>query len=94
MKNGSLKKLGLTIFLAGFLSISAEAQLQEIDILNTPVDISKDFADYNNTFYFADELVDFDPKSGRGTIKYLRHEYQSRQAFKNMLMRLSSGGGQ
>ena len=65
----------------------AGAQIQEIDILNSPVDVSKDFVDYNNTFYFADELASFDPQTASGTVKYLRHEFQTRQAFSNMLMR-------
>ncbi|WP_423820177.1 hypothetical protein V5739_06980 [Salinimicrobium sp. TIG7-5_MAKvit] len=87
MKNGWLNKLGLSLLLALFGSFGAKAQIQEVDILNAPVDVSKDFVDYNNTFYFADELVDFDPKTGKGTVKYLRHDYQTRQAFNNMLMR-------
>ena len=77
--------LSLVIILSA--SFTATAQLQEIDILNTPVDISEDFVNYNNTFYFADELVDFHPETGMGTVKYLRHDFQTRQAFNNMLVR-------
>ncbi|MDG3581727.1 alpha-xylosidase [Galbibacter pacificus] len=64
-----------------------DAQIQHADVLNAPVDISKDFYNYENTFYFADHLTDFDPKSGKGTLEYKRYQYQSRQAFNNMLMK-------
>ena len=30
-----------------------QAQLQEIDILNSPVDVSKDFVDYNRTLFIS-----------------------------------------
>lgn len=73
-------------FLAGISS--AEAQIQNANVLNAPIDISKDFEDYSNTFYLADELTSFDPATGEGKIKYLRHNYQTRQAFNNMLLRL------
>lgn len=64
------------------------AQIQNTQLLNEPLDISEDFTDYRNTFYLADELVDFDPGTGKGTLKYLRHNYATRQAFDNMLSRL------
>ncbi|MDT0642072.1 glycoside hydrolase family 31 protein [Zunongwangia sp. F363] len=63
------------------------AQDQNADILNAPPDMSEDFEDYSNTFYFADELTEFDPATGKGTIKYLRNNYETNQAFNNMLMR-------
>lgn len=63
------------------------AQIQNANVLNAPVDISEDFENYLNTFYFADELVSFDPKTGKGTIKYKRYRYETRQAFNNMLMK-------
>ncbi|WBL27427.1 glycoside hydrolase family 31 protein [Zunongwangia sp. HGR-M22] len=63
------------------------SQVQNTDVLNEPVDVSKDFENYQNTFYFADELMDFNPKTGKGTLKYNRYEYQTRQAFNNMLMK-------
>lgn len=65
------------------------AQIQNTNVLNEPIDISLDFTDYRNTFYLAEELVDFDPKTGKGTIKYLRHNYATAQAFDNMLSRLT-----
>lgn len=54
-------------------------------LLNEPVDISADFRSFTNTYYCADRLAGFDPASGRGTIRYRRHNVATRQAFNNML---------
>ena len=70
------------------LTYSAKAQLQENNILNEPPDISKDFKDYKNTYYLADELTAFNSETGKGNIKYLRYNLATRQAFNNMLSRL------
>lgn len=64
------------------------AQVQNNNTLNTPPDISKDFEDYKNTYYLDDELASFNPETGQGTIKYLRYNYATRQAFNNMLSKL------
>ncbi|MFL1013214.1 glycoside hydrolase family 31 protein [Flavisericum labens] len=71
------------------LANSAWAQIQNTNVLNEPPDISKDFEDYRNTYYLADELASFNPETGEGTIKYLRHNYATRQAFNNMLSKLA-----
>jgi len=65
----------------------ASAQIQNADVLNAPVDVSKDFENYLNTFYFADELTSFDPATGKGTVKYLRYNYKTRLAFNNIEMK-------
>lgn len=75
----------ITVFLTTF----SFAQLQNTNVLNEPPDISKDFENYHNTYYLADELVSFDPVTGKGSIKYLRHNYATRQAFDNMLTKLA-----
>ncbi|GLB51961.1 hypothetical protein NBRC110019_10000 [Neptunitalea chrysea] len=81
----------ITIALTGVLGIwNAQAQKQNDDLLNAPVDISKDFENYENTFYFADELSDFDLATGKGTVTYKRYAYQTRQAFNNMLVKPDS----
>ncbi len=49
------------------------------------MDISKDFRSFSNTYYCADQLGQFDPATSRGTIRYVRHEYVTRQAFDNIL---------
>jgi alpha-D-xyloside xylohydrolase len=54
-------------------------------LLNEPVDISGDYRNFSNTYYLADSLFLFDPKTGSGKISYKRYEYFTRQAFDNML---------
>ena len=77
-----------SIFIFGLFAMpKATAQLQNAGVLNEPIDISKDFENYMNTFYFADELTEFNPTTGKGKIKYLRYNYQTRQAFNNMLVK-------
>ncbi len=81
----------IRLFIFGCLTLlvfNVNAQLQNTGILNEPIDIGKDFEDFKNTYYLADELVSFDPETGKGTLKYLRHNFATRQAFNNMLSRL------
>ena len=54
-------------------------------LLNDPVDISGDFRDFTNTYFLADSLAEFDPKTGSGKINYLRYQYFTRIAFDNTL---------
>jgi alpha-D-xyloside xylohydrolase len=54
-------------------------------LLNEPIDISADFRNFSNTYYLADSLSAFDPKTGKGKIMYRRYEYVTRQAFNNIL---------
>lgn len=88
-----MKKLHLKIFLlliAGFIlsNFKSFAQLQNTNVLNEPPDISKSFENYKNTYYLADELTSFNSETGQGTIKYLRYNFATRQAFNNMLSKL------
>lgn len=87
-----LKKLCFR--LSGILLLNSAVLFAQIPIhsanvdqrlLNEPIDISGDFRSFTNTYYCADRLVEFDPDTGRGKIRYLRHEYVTRQAFNNML---------
>jgi alpha-D-xyloside xylohydrolase len=87
MFNNNFVKL-LTFLVAILFANSANSQIQNTNVLNEPPDISKDFEDYRNTYYLADELASFDPESGEGSLKYLRHNYATRQAFDNMLSKL------
>ena len=64
------------------------SQLQGTNLLNEPPDMSEDFKDFRNTYYLADELVSFDPETMQGKVKFLRYNFQTRQAFNNMLARL------
>lgn len=72
-----------------FISSFISGQIQNTGVLNEPLDISSDYTDYRNTHYLADELLDFNPKTGKGTIKYLRYNYGTAHAFDNTLSRLS-----
>jgi alpha-D-xyloside xylohydrolase len=55
------------------------------ELLNEPFDISGDFRNFSNTYYLADSLSNFDPKTGKGEVTYRRYEYATRQAFNNMM---------
>ncbi len=89
------------ILLSAFLGISAgtKAQLPLASgapnqrLLNEAVDISEDFRNFSNTYFIADSLTEFDPVTGQGKVKWMRHVYQTRQAFDNMLALLAPIGG-
>src|SRR6478736_2263524 len=87
MKKIQIASLSLFMGFGLLLSPKAFAQIQNADVLNAPIDISKDFQNYLNTFYYADELASFDPATGKGTIKYLRYDYKTRMAFNNIEMK-------
>lgn len=72
-----------------FFGTLASAQIQDMKLLNAPVDISQDFRDFTNTYYLADSLTSFNPAKGTGEIRYKRYNYVTRQAFDNMLGALS-----
>lgn len=79
------RKLLLLLSLCIISGSGLYGQLQGLNLVNEPVDISKDFADFQNTYYIASELSDFDPGSASGNIVYRRYEYFTRMAFNNML---------
>lgn len=58
-------------------------------IMNQAVDISPDFRDFANGYFLADRLVSFDPATARGSVRYIRHRYETRLAFNNMLASLT-----
>jgi alpha-D-xyloside xylohydrolase len=78
-------KILLFAYVMCFAGVSAIAQLQGFNLVNEPVDISKDFYDFQNTYYVAAKLESFDPATASGEIKYERYEYATRMAFNNML---------
>jgi alpha-D-xyloside xylohydrolase len=88
MKNKFNKQILLTLLTIGCFVSVITAQIQNTNVLNEPPDMSKDFVNYKNTYYLADELASFNPETGEGTIKYLRYNFATRQAFDNMLSRL------
>ncbi|UII75354.1 alpha-xylosidase [Flagellimonas sp. HMM57] len=80
-----IKQISATVIIAIISILSVNAQIPGYKLVNEPVDISSDFFDFQNTYYFADSLASFDPKTGIGEINYKRHEYKTRIAFNNML---------
>lgn len=50
-------------------------------LMNEPVDLSRDFKDYLNTYFLADSLAAFDPQTGVGTVKWRRARYTPAHAF-------------
>ena len=50
-------------------------------LLSQTVDVSRDFADFTNTYFFADSLTSFDVKTGKGTLEWKRQQLMPRQAF-------------
>ena len=56
-----------------------------LPLLNEPKDVSGDFRDFSNLYYLADRVVQFDPASASGRLCWWRAQYQTRQAFDNML---------
>ena len=72
-----MKKLILStiLLLACFCMLSLSAQQKRM--LGDPIDISADFNDFHNTFFFADKLASFDPATAKGTISWKRSSFAS-----------------
>ena len=83
------KKLAILCAALLPLGFNAAAQIQGMNLLNSPIDISGDFSDFKNTYYLADSLSKFDPATAKGELVYRRYNYITRQAFNNMLGVLS-----
>ena len=54
---------------------------QNSRILGDAVDMSADFANFRNTFFFADKVASFNPSTAKGTISWKRATLYTRQAF-------------
>lgn len=50
-------------------------------LLSQTKDMSRDFSDLSNTYFFADSLVEFDTATGEGLIEWKRQQLMPRQAF-------------
>lgn len=68
-----------------FSAVPAAAQLRTNGgvqyLLSQPRDMSQDFLDLSNHYFFADSLAGFDTATGCGAIKWKRHQLMPRQAF-------------
>jgi len=75
----------LLLFLCAAFGIEAYAQIQTnagVQYLQCmQKDMSTDFYDLSNTYFFADSLTTFDMASGEGTIQWKRYRMSPRQAF-------------
>ena len=50
-------------------------------LMNTSKDMSTDFSDLSNTYFFADSLSSFNKSTGVGTVNWKRYRLAPRQAF-------------
>ena len=76
-----------SIFTTIFLSVALHCQAQIITnegvsyLMNQPKDMSADFSDLSNTYFFADSLSDFNTQKAEGKVKWNRYRIAPRQAF-------------
>ncbi|HXH07812.1 MAG TPA: TIM-barrel domain-containing protein [Vicinamibacterales bacterium] len=76
--------LGAGLLAASAIRLDAQPGTRPPRLLNDPVDVAADFHDYRHAYYIADALASFDPATGEGTIRWVRHHRYPRLAFNNM----------
>lgn len=85
MKDYHLLKSTAMLLLAATATQPVHAQLKTNAgvqyLLSQPKDMSQDFLDLSNTYFFADSLVSLDPATGKGVIQWKRQQLMPRQAF-------------
>jgi len=64
----------------GVLLLCLQANAQPY-LQSCAVDVSQDFTDFSNTYFFADSLASFDPATAEGSIRWKRYSLFGRQAF-------------
>ena len=81
MKERQLMKGAAFMLLAATATLPAHAQLKTNAgvqyLLSQSKDMSQDFLDLSNTYFFADSLVSFDTSTGKGTVQWKRQPLQS-----------------
>src|SRR4051812_32905666 len=71
---------------AGLLCLAAASAFgNPPPLLNSPVDLSGDFRAFENTYFLADKVSEFQPASASGKIVYQRAQYHVQHAFDNDL---------
>lgn len=70
----------IIVLFFSFLTWTGHSQSVQT-LMNEPLDLSKDFKDYTNTYFLADSLVDFDPATSTGQVLWRRAEYFPAHAF-------------
>lgn len=75
--------LSATMLTVSALNLNAETKTNagSAYLLSQTKDVSEDFNDLSNTYFFADSLVNFDVKTGVGELEWKRHQLMPRQAF-------------
>ncbi|GHT27654.1 hypothetical protein AGMMS49574_00510 [Bacteroidia bacterium] len=80
-----MRLLGVSAMVLTCLAFEGKAQLQTNSglpyLMNIAKDMSTDFGDFTNIFFFADELSTFDAAKGDGTVTWRRYDLATRQAF-------------
>jgi alpha-D-xyloside xylohydrolase len=80
-----MRLLGVGAIALICLAFEGKAQLQTNSglpyLMNIAKDMSTDFGDFTNIFFFADELSTFDAAKGDGTVTWRRYDLATRQAF-------------
>ncbi len=79
----TIKTLALSALLAAPLSLAAQQKQSSGTsyLLNQTIDMSQDFSDLSNIYFFADSMASFNPSTGKGELKWMRHQLMPRQAF-------------
>ena len=84
MKERQLMKGAAFMLLAATATLPAHAQLKTNAgvqyLLSQPKDMSQDFLDFSNTYFFADSLVSFDTSTGKGTVQWKRQQLMPLQS--------------
>jgi alpha-D-xyloside xylohydrolase len=76
-----------------FAQLPLSSPAENHRLLNDPVDISADFYNFSNTYFVADSLTSFNPETGQGEVKWMRHQFRTRHAFNNTLAGLTQVDG-
>ncbi len=80
-----MKKHLITALAAIGIAAGATGQIRTNNgveyLLSQTRDMSGDFSDFSHHYFLADSLAGFDPATGRGSIKWNRHQLMPRQAF-------------
>lgn len=71
----------IRIILCLIICFSTQLAAQQKRILGEPIDMSVDFKDFHNTFFFADKVASFNAADGKGKISWKRTSLYTRQAF-------------
>ncbi|MCQ2245098.1 MAG: alpha-xylosidase, partial [Bacteroidaceae bacterium] len=78
-----LKTIALSALVAAPLSLAAQQKHSSGTnyLLNQTIDLSQDFTDLSNIYFFADSMESFNPSTGKGELKWVRRQLVPRQAF-------------